>query len=455
MATAGSAPLRPRFSAHTRPSAGGLLRVLFRSLDRHAIRYCVLHSWEGLPEELPSDLDLAVDAGDARRFRLAVADLRAEGYLPIQCLNYAVRGYYYVFAWWEDGELTTAAIDITLEHRRAGLVLASSRELIAGRVAHGEFWIPAPAVEFAYLLDKKILKGEMSVRHARRLAALAVELGPERAAAVAARLFGARWKRQVVEASAAGTLGDLLRPLRIARWRTVLARDPLNPVRYWGANLPRLARRWLRPTGLFLVMLGPDGAGKSSLGEQLPPAMGPAFRRHKRIHSGPLVWPSKEQPVSDPHGRPGYPAWSSIIRLCAHAADHQLGYWLKIRPVLARSGLVLFERFFLDRLVDARRYRYGGPQWLVRALCRLVPQPELLLVLDAPEDVILSRKQEISAEAVRRQRPLYRSLLRDARAGCLIDAARAPEEVLRQAVRAATDYLAARFERRYGQGGPL
>ena len=432
-----------------------LLRTLFRSLERHAIRYCVLHSWEGLPEELPSDLDLAVDPDDARRFSLVVADLRAGGYIPIQCLNYAVRGYYYVFAWWENGELGMAAVDITLEHRRAGLVLASSRELVAGRRAHEEFWIPAPAVEFAYLLDKKILKGEMSARHVRRLAELAIELGPERAEAVAARLFGEGWKRRVVEASAAGKLADLLRPLRRQRWRTVLERDPLNPVRYGAANLARLGRRWWRPTGLFLVMLGPDGAGKSSLGDRLLEAIGPAFRRYKRLHSGPLVWPSREQLVSDPHGRPSYPVWSSVARLFAHLADHQLGYWFKIRPVLARSGLVLFDRFFLDRLVDARRYRYGGPRWLVRALCRLVPQPDLLLVLDAPEEVILSRKQEISAKALREQRPLYRSLLRGARAGYLIDAACSPEEVLRQAARAAIDYLAARFERRFGQGGPL
>jgi hypothetical protein len=53
---------------------------------------------------------------------------------------------------------------------------------------------------------------------------------------------------------------------------------------------------------------------------------------------------------------------------------------------------------------------------------------------------------------LRRQRPLYRSLLRHAHAGCLIDAAQPPADVLRQAIQATTEYLAARFARRYGHG---
>jgi len=49
------------------PARTNFLRVLFRLLDEHEIRYCVLHSYKRLPEELPSDLDLALHPGDARR----------------------------------------------------------------------------------------------------------------------------------------------------------------------------------------------------------------------------------------------------------------------------------------------------------------------------------------------------------------------------------------------------
>src|SRR5271154_1419769 len=45
-------------------STADFLRQLFRLLNEFSVRYCVIHSWEGLPEHLPSDLDLAVHPDD-------------------------------------------------------------------------------------------------------------------------------------------------------------------------------------------------------------------------------------------------------------------------------------------------------------------------------------------------------------------------------------------------------
>src|ERR1700686_3343196 len=51
-----------RDRAPTKHSAQGhslshFLCLLFKLLDEDGTRYCVLHSWQGLPDELPSDLD--------------------------------------------------------------------------------------------------------------------------------------------------------------------------------------------------------------------------------------------------------------------------------------------------------------------------------------------------------------------------------------------------------------
>jgi hypothetical protein len=74
------------------------------------------------------------------------------------------------------------------------------------------------------------------------------------------------------------------------------------------------------------------------------------------------------------------------------------------------SGLIMFDRYFQDLLVDPIRYRYGGPMWLPRLLNAFVPPPDLLLlVLDAAEEVILSRKRELPPVELRRQRASYQS----------------------------------------------
>ena len=54
-------------------AARDFLLALFRHLDDSSTRYCVLHSWENLPEELPSDLDIAVHPEDRKRLANAIA----------------------------------------------------------------------------------------------------------------------------------------------------------------------------------------------------------------------------------------------------------------------------------------------------------------------------------------------------------------------------------------------
>src|SRR5437879_2077905 len=67
------------------------LRTLFRTLEQEGIRYCVLHSYGGLPDELTSDLDMAVHPDDMVRLPTLFRRLSASGYHPVQYLNYAVR----------------------------------------------------------------------------------------------------------------------------------------------------------------------------------------------------------------------------------------------------------------------------------------------------------------------------------------------------------------------------
>ena len=47
-------------------STPDFLRRLFRLLNEFGVRYCVIHSWEKLPEHLGSDLDLAVHPADIK-----------------------------------------------------------------------------------------------------------------------------------------------------------------------------------------------------------------------------------------------------------------------------------------------------------------------------------------------------------------------------------------------------
>ncbi len=202
-------------------------------------------------------------------------------------------------------------------------------------------------------------------------------------------------------------------------------------------------RRWRYPTGLFLAVLAPDGAGKSTLIQHLRENLAGAFRRTEVFHLRPGVMGPKgtNGPVTDPHGKPLRSWWLSLLKIPYYLVDYGLGYLFKVRPRLVRSTLVLFDRYYDDLLVDPLRYRYGGPMGLARLARIFIPRPDLVLILDVGEEPLLARKQELSPEEVKRQREAYRQLATELPNTFLLDGSLSPEEVARNASEVVLDYL--------------
>ena len=100
--------------------------------------------------------------------------------------------------------------------------------------------------------------------------------------------------------------------------------------------------------------------------------------------------------------------------------------------------------------MDPQRYRYGGPKWFAALLCRLLPEPDLVILLDAEEDLILERKTELTRAEIQHQRELYRRLkfLR-AREVCVRTDA-GIEATLQASTSAVVEFMKQRFGKRIG-----
>jgi thymidylate kinase len=231
----------------------------------------------------------------------------------------------------------------------------------------------------------------------------------------------------------------------------VAFRNPNEVMRFLIDDALRRIQCWLHPTGLFVAVLGPDGVGKSTIIKRLIDATGTAFRSNWVAHWRPMsLWRGKHtSAVTDPHGQVTHSPWWSVARVFCHVMDYWFGYWWKIRPMLARSNLVVFDRYFYDLIIDPRRYRYGGPRWLVRALSPLIPRPDLVFVLEAPDEVVLSRKQEVTPQEVQRQRRCYRQLANKMANANLVRTDQEIEQVVRTVSEELTDLLARRFHQQH------
>jgi thymidylate kinase len=439
------------YSATPNRTRQDFLSSLFNSLDCNQVRYCVLHSWEELPQELSSDLDIAVHPQDERNLVLVFRLLQKKGYWLVQVINYFVEAYCFRFLWFEGSTINSVAVDVIFRRQRGALIAPSVKSLVSSRQRHGIFWIPAPELEFTYLLARRASKGVAPEKQARQLKILVEQLGLSTSERLAGELFLGRLNIRVVEACANGNLNPLLAQMKNETWKTSFVRNPFRLMVDVISDVVRRMQRWSQPTGLLMVVMGPDGAGKSTLIEHLVQSVGPAFQHHRIFHWRPmLLWRRKSKcDTSRPHAqRPHSSSWS-IARLFAHLLDYWLGYWFVIRPLLARSGLVVFDRYFDDVLIDPKRYRYGGPLWLARILRPLIPKPDLVLILDAPEKVLLSRKQEVAPEELRRQRLLYSRSVKGAPVTRIISAAGSVSHVVAEAATAVIEQLSRRFEHQH------
>lgn len=426
------------------------LHLFFLSLEAYDIRYCILHSYERLPE-VSSDLDIAIHQADVEVLQLVFARLSERGYSLVQRFNYAVGAGYFIFIWFEAHALKSIAIDVITEHRRGGLILANGETLLASKERYADFWIANPRTQFSYLLGKNILKGTIAPRLQRRLHDLAVELGYNECIAITSDLFGKRLAPGVTNACLAGEFDALLPSLTASIKRTRYVRDWSAPFRWCLGETCRIIARWFRPTGLSIALVGPDGVGKSTLVEHLTQRLQPLFRRSRAYHwrAGMLWSENHSQQNTEPHAQRKSTMLSSVSRLTAHLIDYWLGYWLRVRPMLARSGLIVFDRCFHDIQIDPVRYRYSGPAWFSSILCRLAPRPDLALAVDAPEHVVLSRKQEVSEEELTSQRIRYLQLVTQFTHCNYVDGAQSPEDCAFIAAQSAIKVLSMRVAKRY------
>lgn len=424
---------------------------VFEVLNRADLHWCVLHGQQSWDAESNSDVDLLIDS-DAVPEKLAglLREHREEiGADVVLWLNDEAQ--YIVLAGsskcGRSAHCNLLQLHVSTSYSLAGRVFYSGDEILNSRRAQDGFWSPSAAIEFGCVLVNRILKQAIRHEHQERLAELHSE-DPAGCEQQASRFLGPESVRLILRAVRGGAWEEVRRDLPRLR-RELLTSASSKPVGGAVGRWARRIRRWLAPPcGLHLVFLGPDGVGKSTVIDALRRNLSPIFLRDKYLTFAPSLLPSRfETPKPDgPHSLPPRSFPASLIKAGWWAVCYTVGYYATIHPALARAGLVINHRYLPDAMVDPKRYRYSGPQWILRALWRIAPKPHLLFVLDAPPDVIQARKREVAPEEIRRQRDAYRALAGSLPFAHVIDASSTVEEVVAEIQQIVLRYLSDRVD---------
>jgi thymidylate kinase len=186
--------------------------------------------------------------------------------------------------------------------------------------------------------------------------------------------------------------------------------------------------------GMTIVLLGPDGAGKTTLARGLVarPDLGA-----RRFYMG-----------TNPRAREAtFPRWqSSRIRSDAPAGEgapgpgprrltfprRLVGQWYRYAFAhlhRMRGGTVVFDRYILaPRILRSPRSRGESfRRWLLRLGA---PRPDLVVILDAPAETLFRRKGEHDVQRLAEMRRDYLRLGRTLPGAVVVDAGADPDSVL-------------------------
>jgi hypothetical protein len=224
--------------------------------------------------------------------------------------------------------------------------------------------------------------------------------------------FLAEWSEVVELNLALGILLYLVYQLRRSTQRAVLpcgaSRAPKLRVSF--ASEAATTAATAKKNGVLIALMGPDGAGKTTLARRLS---ADGALRARRMYMGrnldaqksvlPLPrWLRGVRPGADTRLPPIVHQLAKCVGFCCLLADQWLSY-IAARRHQRNGGVVLFDRYIYDPDPNARgrsravRLR----RWLLHAGA---PLPHVVVILDASPEVLYARKPEHPIPKLQRMR---------------------------------------------------
>ncbi|MBB4370463.1 thymidylate kinase [Bradyrhizobium sp. cir1] len=428
-----------------------ILASVLETLDAANIPYCITHGYENLTQGVNSDVDciLPVDVSPERLTALFKHRRKAIGADVVRCLS----GHIIVAGKNVNGSPCFVDLHVGTSYQLNGRRYYNAEQILGHRRRLGQLWVPSVPIEFGCHLIRRVVKRSISNDDARKLGEL-YRQDPHRCAMEISRFWSRATTGKLQSAIESGDWTRVrldLPDLCVELQRRMAFRQPLELVGHRFTRMARKLSRACRPKGgIDVIFLGPDGAGKSSVINQTRKELADAFSSTRCLMFPPALyrqWRGREEgPPVLPHDLPPRSVFASVNRALGYWLTYYVAvYWISIRPALARSALVIHDRHLVDALVDSKRYRYAGPAWLLRWIWLVLPKPDLVILFDAPADVLQARKHELSLEQTAELMDGYRKLIRTLPNGYVVDASLP----LRDVVTAVNDVVLETLSRRF------
>lgn len=419
------------------------LNSFFEYLNYHKIDYCVMNNYSDYPEVIPSDIDIVVPEMVFNHLDLLIKNYSKLVNLPvIQKIWHGYNKCAYILSPHKLGTRFRLQLDFFVDFTAKGYYKLLQSDLVLNtKRTYKNFFVPDICLEVVFLIMRRIVKDDSSSEKIKEIRKLTRD--HEFDWRKIEELFDERMMKFCKEYL---SLSPQDHKSRIAFNRKYLYEYSKNNsnilyrLSYRLSELPRLYNRITHPVGLSICFLSPDGAGKSTVIHQVAKLLDGSFHGVKTFYWRPRWLPPMGQlkfwnpspEASDnpnPHGHTPQNPLKSLVRFFYYSIDFIFGYYFVVLPSLIKKNLVCFDRYYYDYFVDLHRYRMSIPRWLPKILFPLVPKPDVVIILSASPEIMMSRKRELSVAELTRQHKAYNALIEELPNCYLVDSERPLDEV--------------------------
>lgn len=424
-----------------------LLNRMFDIMDREfKSPYVVMNKYDEVPYKLPSDLDICITPSDFNRLD-AIIPVISKGInlLVVQKIWHGYEKCAYIFSPSAPQERFRLQLDFFTDFSvKHTPLLISYKDMQTETRRYGRFTIPSYRMEYVFLLMRRIFKNDFDEEHVDAIRK-AMEGDKENCFSYLKKYLDCTTADQVNKYIENNNI-EALKAMRPTLWKKIqnLSKRNSRGTYKISFTISEIKRKWFRikyPVGICVVLLSPDGGGKSSVFERITETCWGTFFGVSRMYFRPhilrnpgMLNPLNSVPEStdnpDPHGKKPNGLLKSLFRYFYYNIDYILGYNLLVRKKCIQKQLVVFDRYYYDYFADMKRYRYSLPNWFPKLFAWSIPTPDIIFVLQGTPEVLYKRKKELPIEEISRQTAAYRKIAEKYENAVVINVDRLLDEVV-------------------------
>lgn len=391
---------------------------LVDNLNINHINYCIIGDYKNLPDSVGHDIDMWTN--DMNAFRLCLEDaMKKTGFRPI-IDNETHQGFNIACFKKELDGICIMKFDIMKSTAyKSFLDLYSSKEMESSVVPYKNFFVASEANEalmhFVYpmfewgKIKKDIYKEAIYKYYQDSIFRITFE-----------RLWGHSTSNMILDRISQRDWIGIEAMMPQLRRKAILR--ALLKMRTWEKMVytcSDLIKRWIKPTGISLAFCGLDGAGKTTILDELNQIFVDLLKSKKVFYGywRPMVLPEirvlfGKKVIHDPsikerqkgktiieEGKKSKGRIVSIFKFIYYWIDYLLAP-LKYGQIESRGGAVLFDRHYIDMVVHPQRFEMKIGKNLMLFLYRFIWKPDFTFFLWCTPEEILQRKKEFSREEI-------------------------------------------------------